>query len=78
MTVSSVRLRALPLCLLAVLVMAACAPPPQSRTAPGDAARSDSQPGLRKVLNLGLRTVLDGFSIAGSGTLAGGGWPAPA
>src|SRR5207302_4044255 len=26
-----------------------------------------------KVLNLGLRTVLDGFSIAGSGTLQGGG-----
>src|SRR5881227_1336224 len=64
---------------MALALLTACAPvSPQARTA-GDrsAAASAGQPegvqARKKVLNLGLRTILDGFSIAASATLAGGG-----
>ncbi len=46
---------------------------PQGRTADDGAGSQSQQPGRRKVLNLGLRTVLDGFAIAASGSLQGGG-----
>src|ERR1043165_8444281 len=57
----------------AVAVVAACAPgaSPSSQTAQRSPSQQDA--GQRKVLNLGLRTILDGFSIAASATLAGGG-----
>jgi len=62
------------LSLLSVVVAMSCAPAPPAGTTNSDAARSESQQaGRRKVLNLGLRTVLDGFAIAASGTLQGGG-----
>jgi len=41
--------------------------------AAGGAQGSQAAPGRMKVLNLGLRTVLDGFSIGASATLQGGG-----
>jgi peptide/nickel transport system substrate-binding protein len=66
-------------CLL-TLVMVSCAPaapaPSQSGqgsgvgTQPSDAG---SQPARRKVLNMGLRTILDAFSTAASSTTSGGG-----
>jgi peptide/nickel transport system substrate-binding protein len=62
--------------LLVSLLMGACTPasPPASTAEPGAAsAPRASEPGRRKVLNLGLRTVLDGFAISASATLQGGG-----
>src|SRR5205085_2857505 len=44
-----------------------------ARSASNDPSAATSPQGHRKVLNLGLRTILDGFAIAASGTLAGGG-----
>src|SRR5687767_3457314 len=70
------------ICVL-TLVVTACAPssPTAPASAPGtdqsaSAAQSNpapSQPGRRKVLNMGLRTIVDGFSIAASSTTSGGG-----
>src|SRR5438309_3505835 len=69
------RLRVLSFGALALVLLVACAPPPPGRTTTGEGGPGNAGPqtGRRKVLNLGLRTVLDGFSIAGSGTLQGGG-----
>ncbi|MBM2812120.1 MAG: hypothetical protein HW416_2879, partial [Chloroflexi bacterium] len=61
-------------CLLA-LVSAACTYPGGGPSAPmdrGDAAQQAAQP-KKKVLTMALATILDGFSIAASATLAGGG-----
>src|SRR2546421_497912 len=65
-------LRGVQLALLAGLLAAACAQPPATSRSPATAPEP-GQPGARKVLNLGLRTILDAFSIAASPTLAGGG-----
>lgn len=61
--------------MLLVLVLAGCVP-----ASPPGATRSQGQPsgelppaGQRKVLNMGLATVIDAFSIAGSSTTSGGG-----
>lgn len=55
--------------ILAAVVVGACAPlGPSDGTAP----RVAQEPAQRKVLNLGLRTILDGFSISASASLAGG------
>ena len=69
----SVPLRMVALAVLAGIVAAACAPPsPSSRST--DAGGAPAQPsGRKKVLNLGLRTIIDGFSISAAATLAGGG-----
>src|SRR5262245_61831275 len=59
-----------------MLVLVACAPPspaPSRSTDSAAASNQQSNPGRRKVLNLGLRTILDGFAISASPTLAGGG-----
>ena len=62
--------RVLPL----VLLLAACAPSSQPASSTSGNAQGSSAPaGQKKVLNLGLRTILDGFSIAAAATLAGGG-----
>ncbi len=59
--------------LVFVLFAAACAPAGPSASRSGDTTMQQASQGRRKVLNLGLRTILDGFSIGASGTLAGGG-----
>ncbi|HEY3118713.1 MAG TPA: ABC transporter substrate-binding protein [Chloroflexota bacterium] len=59
---------------LIVLVAAACASPASSPSQPGAASQEQTNPGHKKVLNLALRTILDGFSISGSPTLQGGGY----
>src|SRR5437867_4074739 len=58
--------------LFACLFATACAQPPTSRP-PGSEPPQSQGSGRTKVLNLGLRTILDAFSIAASPTLAGGG-----
>src|SRR4029450_10682775 len=64
-------LRGVLIVLVAGLLTTACAqPPPRSQN--GEPAQSQTS-GRAKVLNLGLRTILDAFSIAASPTLAGGG-----
>jgi peptide/nickel transport system substrate-binding protein len=63
----------LPLWLCAVVttvLVLGCAPSGPSR--PADDASAAQQPSRKKVLNLGLRAILDGFSISGSASLAGG------
>ncbi len=65
--------RVVVLAVLAGVIAAACAPPIPSSRGP-DAGGASAQPsGRKKVLNLGLRTILDGFSISAAATLAGGG-----
>ena len=49
---------------LTAVVLTACAPPSPapSRSADGTVSQSpQASPGRKKVLNLGLRTILDGF-----------------
>ncbi len=60
-----------PLALVA-LVGVSCAPPPRAQDAGNDATGGSGQ-AQRKVLNMGLRTILDAFSVAGSSTTSGGG-----
>jgi peptide/nickel transport system substrate-binding protein len=66
--------RGIGLTALVAILVTACAPAAPAARSPdaGESAPSAAQ-GRKKVLNLGLRTILDGFSIAGSGSLAGGG-----
>jgi peptide/nickel transport system substrate-binding protein len=60
--------------LILAVFLAACAPAGPAVPSPDrSAAGQEASQGRRKVLNLGLRTILDGFSIGASGTLAGGG-----
>ena len=66
-------LRVLPLALLAGLVATGCAQPPAISRSQGTEAAQGQTSQRSKVLNLGLRTILDAFSIAASPTLAGGG-----
>jgi len=71
MAQSGTTLRGVLIVLLAGLLTTACAqPPPHSQN--GEPAQSQTS-GHAKVVNLGLRTILDAFSIAASPTLAGGG-----
>src|SRR5437899_90791 len=61
---------------LTAAVLMACAPPSPATSRFSEGAAPQSQqasPGRKKVLNLGLRTILDGFSISAAPTLAGGG-----
>ncbi len=59
--------------LVLVLFVTACAQPGPSTSRSSESASEQTNQGRRNVLNLGLRTILDGFSIGASGTLAGGG-----
>ncbi len=70
---SHMVLHSLPFTALIVLVTTACASPASSPSQPRAPSQEQANPGRNKVLNLGLRTILDAFSIAGSPTLAGGG-----
>jgi len=62
-----------------VLGVAACAPASPSASSGPAGSSNGPQPttgvqaGQRKVLNLGLNTILDGFSVAASSTTQGGG-----
>ncbi len=62
--------------LLLLLVIAACAPP-QRAPAPTGGEASVQAPqraqGTRKVLNMGITSIIDAFSVAGSSTTSGGG-----
>ncbi len=63
-------------CLAAILGVSCAAPsasPGSSQRGAGDAPRGAQEPASRKVLNMALNTIIDGFSIAASATLAGGG-----
>jgi peptide/nickel transport system substrate-binding protein len=73
-SVSGIR-RALIPCVLIATVLAGCAPgetpgAPRPQTQAGGQERPAGQ---RKVLNMGLATVIDAFSVAGSSTTSGGG-----
>src|SRR5438309_1458400 len=48
----------------AVAVTAACAPGASPSSQSAQRSPAQQEPGQRKVLNLGLRTILDGFAIA--------------
>src|SRR5581483_471892 len=55
------------------LLLAACAAPPPPRTASEASAQAPREGGPRKVLNLALLTIINGFSIAAGSTTSGGG-----
>lgn len=60
---------------MALMAISTCASPPGPSTSgrsPGGASEGSGPPGQRKVLNMGLRSILDGFAISGSPSLAGG------
>jgi peptide/nickel transport system substrate-binding protein len=57
---------------LAALLMS-CAPGAPEAAGGLRQNQPESQPGRKKVLNMGLRTIIDAFSIAGSSTTSGGG-----
>jgi peptide/nickel transport system substrate-binding protein len=64
------------LCMLLATIATACAPSAPTSTSRAPAAPGSGQErpaGQRKVLNMGLATVIDAFSIAGSSTTSGGG-----
>src|SRR6266542_4515698 len=58
--------------IVAATVLMSCAPAPSSGVGRGQSP-AESQPARKKVLNMGLRTIIDAFSIAGSSTTSGGG-----
>ena len=57
----------------AATVLMSCAPATPSAGGGGVQSQAESQPARKKVLNMGLRTIIDGFSIAASSTTSGGG-----
>ena len=59
--------------LAAAVVATSCAPSARSPGASPGQPQPESQPARKKVLNMGLRTIIDAFSIAGSSTTSGGG-----
>jgi peptide/nickel transport system substrate-binding protein len=59
---------------LLLVLIAGCAPPPARPTTGGEApAQPQRVAGARKVLNMGISSIIDAFSIAGSSTTSGGG-----
>jgi peptide/nickel transport system substrate-binding protein len=59
---------------LVLLVVGACSSPsPRSSGQSPGASQEQRQSGGRKVINLALQTIIDGFSIAASSTTSGGG-----
>src|SRR5947209_9317265 len=59
--------------ILAWALLVSCAPVAPEAAAGLRQNQPESQPGRKKVLNMGLRTIIDAFSIAGSSTTSGGG-----
>ncbi len=74
MGVRCARYRAVLLGAAALLFVSACASSSPSQSAQRTtASQPERQAGVRKVINLALLTVIDGFSIAASSTTSGGG-----
>lgn len=66
----------LTVCIVGVVLLAGCgqsAPPAAPQTGGAAASAVEREPARRKVLNMGLRTIIDAFSIAGHSTTSGGG-----
>src|SRR5436305_9140410 len=67
-------MRIVVLVLAFLVALAACAPSNNGPARTGqDASESQRPSGSKKVLNMGISTIVDAFSIAGSSTTGGGG-----